>query len=105
MFEYNWRDDYDGVEDAKLLVGKFFDFQNKQCKVEEDKDGNVFIERGDVNNERRAFYACLKKIIFKKDGKIDVEMCIVDDKITHTLNITEYKTIPPQSPFLQEGHH
>ena len=99
MLEFQSYENYG--EDAKNLVDKFFDFQNKQCKVEEDKDGNFFIERGDVDNGHKACYACLKKIIFKKDGNIDVEMCMGDDEIHYTLNITEYKTIQ-QSPFCQE---
>ena len=100
MKEYDWIKNYDGDEDAKKLVGKFFVFQDKQCKVEKDTDGNFFIERDDVDNENREFHACLKKIIFKKDGKIDVEMCI--DNKHYTLNITEYKIIQPQESFLQE---
>ena len=76
MKEYNWKEDYDSEEDAKLLVDKFFDFQKYQCKVEKDKDGNFFIEKDDIDNDNRNFFVCLKKIIFKKDGNIDIEMHI-----------------------------
>ena len=102
MLECNWKDHYDGAEDAGLLVGKFFDFQHKQCKVEKDTNGNFFIERGDVYNKNRNFYACLKKIIFKKNGNIDVEICIGYNKTSYTVEITEYKTIQQQSLLLQE---
>ena len=57
MKEYDWIKNYDGDEDAKKLVGKFFVFQDKQCKVEKDTDGNFFIERDDVDNENREFHA------------------------------------------------
>ena len=90
-------------KDMKDLVYQFFDFRNKQFEVKEDKCGNFFIERDDIDNRRQnEYYACLKKIIFRKNGNIDVEMCIGDDEMPYTVNIKEYKTIQPTNDLYQE---
>ena len=101
MLEYQAENISD--KDMKDLVDRFFDFHDKQCEVKEDEHDNFFIERDDIDNRRQNwYYACLKKIIFKKNGNIDVEMCIGNNKTSYTVNITEYKTIQPTNDFYQE---
>ena len=101
MLEYQAENISD--KDMKDLVDRFFDFHDKQCEVKEDEYDNFFIERDDIDNRRpNWYYACLKKIIFKKNGNIDVEMCIGNNKTSYTVNITEYKTIQPTNDFYQE---